>query len=59
MAYRGATERKYRQKERYREQGYGPEEGSEEEARKVSAGKTRREKGEETESWVSDLRATE
>jgi hypothetical protein len=38
------------------EQGYGQEEGSEEETGKVSAGEARREEGKETESGVSGLR---
>src|SRR5260370_41863730 len=41
---------------RNHEQEYGQEEGSEEEAGKVSAGKARREAGEETEPRVSGLR---
>jgi hypothetical protein len=51
-----AREDVHRHEEANHEQGYGQEEGSEEEAGKVSAGEARREAGEETEPRVSGLR---
>jgi hypothetical protein len=57
LAYGGAHEKHFTvMKEANREQGYGQEEGSEEETGKVAAGKARCEAGKETEPRVSGLR---
>src|SRR5437868_3253164 len=48
--------RAHRREEANHEQGYGQEEGSEEEAGQVSAGEARREEGEETEPGISGLK---
>src|SRR5207237_8523512 len=45
--------RAHRREEANHEQGYGQEEGSEEEAGQVSAGEARREEGAETEPGIS------